>query len=113
MRIEDHPIAAAPQAAIETAENADAEEQKEKVIVRSDGTVTYVGKDMAYQLWKFGLLGRDFYYRRFAEQDSRPLWSTTAEPGAAVTPAPAFGRATMVCNVIDTRQSYLQKLLKQ
>ena len=41
------------------------EEQREKVIVRSDGTVTYVGKDMAYQLWKFGLLGRDFHYRRF------------------------------------------------
>ena len=39
------------------------EEQREKVIVRSDGTVTYVGKDMAYQFWKFGLLGRDFHYR--------------------------------------------------
>ena len=41
------------------------DEQREKVIVRSDGTVTYVGKDMAYQLWKFGLLGKDFYYRIF------------------------------------------------
>src|SRR3954468_5651029 len=119
MRIEDDateaagpPDAAQPGSPVEPGADA-ADAQKEKVIVRSDGTVTYVGKDMAYQLWKFGLLGRDFYYRRFAEQDSRPLWPTTAEPGAAVTPAPAFGRATMVCNVIDTRQSYLQKLLKQ
>jgi arginyl-tRNA synthetase len=98
----------------EKAEDAeeDAEEAKEKVIVRSDGTVTYVGKDMAYQLWKFGLLGRDFYYRIF-EDGAKPLWSTTAEPSAAESKAPYFGRAAWVCNVIDTRQSYLQKLLKQ
>jgi arginyl-tRNA synthetase len=89
------------------------DEPREKVIVRSDGTVTYVGKDMAYQLWKFGLLGRDFHYRRFGEQaGGRPLWSTTSQaPGEAG--APEFGRASWVCNVIDTRQSYLQKLVKQ
>src|SRR6185295_17593411 len=53
------------------------DEPREKVIVRSDGTVTYVGKDMAYQMWKFGLLGLDFHYRRFTEQaDGRALWST-------------------------------------
>src|SRR5262249_32600116 len=52
-----------------------------KVIVRSDGTVTYVGKDIAYQLWKFGLLGKDFYYRPFKTYaDGRTLWVTTAEP---------------------------------
>ena len=54
-------------------------EPREKVIVRSDGTVTYVGKDMAYQLWKFGLLGKDFHYRVFAERPGEPpLWSTTS-----------------------------------
>ncbi len=90
----------------------DAGEPREKVIVRSDGTVTYVGKDMAYQLWKFGLLGKDFLYRVF-EDGSPPLWSTTSDPGSAAAGAPAFGRASWVCNVIDTRQSYLQKLLKQ
>jgi len=89
-------------------------EPREKVIVRSDGTVTYVGKDMAYQLWKFGLLGRDFHYRVFAERPGEPaLWSTTSLPAAASPDPPAFGRASWVCNVIDTRQSYLQKLLKQ
>jgi arginyl-tRNA synthetase len=85
---------------------------REKVIVRSDGTVTYVGKDMAYQLWKFGLLGKDFLYRVF-EDGAPPLWSTISDPSAATAGAPLFGRASWVCNVIDTRQSYLQKLLKQ
>jgi arginyl-tRNA synthetase len=85
------------------------EEQKEKVIVRSDGTVTYVGKDMAYQMWKFGLLGKDFYYRVFEEG----LWSTSSNPAIDAPAHPAFGHASMVCNVIDTRQAYLQKLLKQ
>ncbi len=96
------------------AEGEDAEERREKVIVRSNGTVTYVGKDMAYQLWKFGLLGKDFYYRIFERPEDAPaLWSTTSDAGATDPNPPAFGGASWVCNVIDTRQSYLQKLLKQ
>ncbi len=94
----------------EDAENP--EEQREKVIVRSDGTVTYVGKDMALQMWKFGLLGRDFHYRIFDESSPAPLWSTSSDPAESAA-HPPFGHATMVCNVIDTRQAYLQKLLKQ
>ena len=90
----------------------DEEAAREKVIVRSDGTVTYVGKDIAYQFWKFGLLGRDFNYRVFSTRDDgMPLWATTSEPGEAG--APAFGKADAVYNVIDTRQAYLQKLVKQ
>ncbi|HTI39236.1 MAG TPA: arginine--tRNA ligase [Vicinamibacterales bacterium] len=90
------------------------EEQREKVIVRSDGTVTYVGKDMANQMWKFGVLGKDFCYRVFDEYAGEPpLWSTTADRTAAAASPPEFGHAATVCNVIDTRQSYLQKLLKQ
>ncbi len=86
--------------------------QREKVIVRSDGTVTYVGKDIANQFWKFGLLGEDFLYRPFATRpDGTTLWATTSVGGA--TAHPAFGRAGTVINVIDTRQAYLQKLLKQ
>ncbi len=85
-------------------------EEREKVIVRSDGTVTYVGKDIAYQLWKFGLLGRDFYYEPFAEEAGRILWISTSTP----TPGgPRFGGASKVYNVIDTRQSYLQKVVVQ
>ncbi len=116
MKIDDAPGSdrTAPESAAETTGQGDAkaEEQKEKVIVRSDGTVTYVGKDMAYQLWKFGLLGRDFHYRVFHDGPRR-LWSTSSDPAAAVADPPVFGRAAWVCNVIDTRQSYLQKLLKQ
>jgi arginyl-tRNA synthetase len=110
MRIDDESADASP--IKDAAEVNDAEEEpREKVIVRSDGTVTYVGKDMAYQLWKFGLLGKDFHYRIF-EDGSPRLWSTTSTPGPD-RGAPEFGRAAWVCNVIDTRQSYLQKLLKQ
>ena len=102
-----------PEAADEPAtENADVEaEQREKVIVRSNGTVTYVGKDIANQFWKFGLLGRDFNYRVFAPRGDRPLWATTSS--ASDPAAPPFGRASAVYNVIDSRQSYLQQLLKQ
>ena len=94
----------------------DAAESREKVIVRSDGTVTYVGKDIANQFWKFGLLGWDFHYRVFDRREGgHPVWATTSDASAAEAGggAPAFGRADVVYNVIDTRQSYLQKLLKQ
>ena len=83
---------------------------RSKVIVRSNGTVTYVGKDIAYQFWKLGVLERDFHYRPHGVQRSgHPLWSTTSGPGETAT----FGRADAVYNVIDTRQAYLQQLLKQ
>jgi arginyl-tRNA synthetase len=88
------------------------EQSREKVIVRSNGVVTYVGKDIANQFWKFGLLGHDFRYRRFAEQaDGRTLWSTTSEEGESG--APPFGHAHRIYNVIDSRQMYLQALLSQ
>ena len=86
------------------------EAEKEKVIVRSDGTVTYVGKDIAYQLWKFGLLDKDFYYEPFVQEDGRTIWITTAVPNRNLA---SFGGATKVYNVIDTRQSYLQKIVVQ
>jgi arginyl-tRNA synthetase len=117
MRIDDEPSEGAtpPEEEQPPSESDDdaAIEPREKVIVRSDGTVTYVGKDMAYQLWKFGLLGKDFHYRIFDESLQPPLWSTASTPPATKTTPPTFGGASWVCNVIDTRQSYLQKLLKQ
>jgi len=80
-----------------------------KVIVRSDGTVVYTGKDIAYQLWKFGLLGKDFYYRPLQTYaDGRVLWVTTDEPTES---GQQFGHGTRVYNVIDTRQSYLQDVV--
>ncbi|HEX9944022.1 MAG TPA: arginine--tRNA ligase [Thermoanaerobaculia bacterium] len=81
-------------------------EDPDKVIIRSDGTVTYVGKDIAYQLWKFGLLGCDFGYR-FWQQEG--VWETTQ---TGVEGHPVFGHACRVYNVIDVRQSYLQKIVR-
>jgi arginyl-tRNA synthetase len=94
------------------------QQSREKVIVRSNGVVTYVGKDIALQFWKTGLLGRDFHYRKFATRmDGAPLWATTTDATAdEKSPSdkpPHFGPAGMTYNVIDTRQTYLQKLLKQ
>jgi len=81
-----------------------------KVIVRSNGTVTYVGKDIAYQLWKFGLLGKDFYYKPWTTYpNGHQVWVTTDQP--ATESAPPFGRASLVFNVIDSRQSYLQDVV--
>jgi arginyl-tRNA synthetase len=98
---------AAPEAA-STEENP--EEAEAKIIVRSNGTVTYVGKDIAYHLWKFGLLGRDFHYQVFEDALGGPEpWSTTS--GAGVSNAPAFGHADEVYNVIDDRQAYPQRVV--
>jgi len=88
----------------------DAGEEDSKVIVRSNGTVTYVGKDIAYQLWKFGLLGKDFHYRKWMTYpDGHVVWSSTDQPQEA--DAPAFGQGKSVYNVIDSRQSYLQDVV--
>ena len=87
-------------------------EKIEKIIVRSNGTITYVGKDIAYNLWKFDLLGRDFYYRPFhAYADGHPVFMTASAP--APRPPREFGGGRRVYNVIDVRQSYLQNLIAQ
>ena len=86
------------------------EEAEAKIIVRSNGTVTYVGKDIAHHLWKFGLLDRDFHYRRFHKHpDGHEAWVTSSDrddPGA-----PQFGHAHDVFNVIDSRQAYPQQVV--
>jgi len=99
------------------AEEASDEESREsdvKIIVRSNGTVTYVGKDIAYHLWKFGLLGRDFGYERFyTYPGGHQLWRTTTDVDSedSRSGAPSFGRASAAYAVIDTRQSYLQRVV--
>ena len=83
---------------------------EDKIIVRSNGTVTYTGKDIAYQLWKLGRLDRDFRYRRYREEDGHTLWTTTS--GEGEEGAPVFGHANQVFNVIDVGQSYPQRVVK-
>ncbi len=90
------------------------DESAAKVIVRSNGTVTYVGKDIAYQLWKFGLLaGKDFHYAPLRRYPSgRQAWVSSTDAGEDDAAAPAFGAAGAVYNVIDVRQAYLQDVVR-
>jgi arginyl-tRNA synthetase len=91
----------------DTEEDAAAEDVK--IIVRSNGTVTYVGKDIAYHMWKFGLLGKDFCYAPFYRYpDGKTIWHTGKD---SQPDAPEFGRASEAYAVIDTRQSYLQNIV--
>jgi arginyl-tRNA synthetase len=83
-------------------EDNGAVDEDAKVIVRSNGTVTYVGKDIAYHLWKFGLLGRDFGYAPFFAYNDHMCWIST-EKGEANHPD--FGGAQAIYNVIDSRQA--------
>jgi arginyl-tRNA synthetase len=98
----------------ESTEGTEEEENtQDKIIVRSNGTVTYVGKDIAYQLWKFGLLGKDFHYAKWPKApEGEEVWATTS--GENDPKAPPFGApAKKVYNVIDARQAYLQDVVAQ
>ena len=130
--------------------------EADKILVRSNGTVTYTGKDIAYQMWKLGILGMDFYYKPFHKYaDGKIVWVTTSQRSADTpvrtdafsaserTPvadlsggpnatsgsasslagetgdsdisvrAPSFGHGDVVYNVIDSRQSYPQEVVKK
>jgi arginyl-tRNA synthetase len=97
------------------------EHESDKIIVRSNGTVTYTGKDIAYQLWKLGQLGLDFNYKPFRAYpgvypNGHETWVTTTEPNAAAqpeVPRPNFGGGAIVYNVIDSRQSYPQEIVRK
>lgn len=89
------------------------EHDADKILVRSNGTVTYTGKDIAYQMWKLGLLDLDFYYNLFHQYtDGKEVWITTAEDLQSAN-VPEFGANETVYNVIDSRQSYPQEVVKK
>jgi len=88
------------------------EHETDKILVRTNGTVTYTGKDIAYQMWKLGILGLDFNYRLFREyDDGRHVWMTTTDVSAA--DHPTFGHGETIYNVIDSRQSYPQDIVRK
>jgi arginyl-tRNA synthetase len=90
----------------EDAESVEIKEEDQKVIVRSNGTVGYVGKDIAYHMWKFGLLGRDFGYRKFYRYpNAHDCWISTTD---GEKDHPHFGDVAEIYNVIDTRQAEAQ-----
>lgn len=105
------------------------EHEPDKVIVRSNGTITYTGKDIAYQLWKLGKLDANFYFRPFRTYpNGHTLWVTTGESQTDASDsrtvqssetvgqsqnAPQFGGGSLVYNVIDSRQSYTQDVVRR
>ena len=90
------------------------EHEADKILVRSNGTVTYTGKDIAYQMWKLGILGLDFYYRPFyTYPDGKTAWVTTADVSQNVDHEHEFGHGDTIYNVIDSRQSYPQEIVKK
>jgi arginyl-tRNA synthetase len=91
----------------------DREHEADKVIVRSNGTVTYTGKDIAFHLWKLGQIPLDFYYKPFRSYPSgRTAWITTSNPEENDPNHPAFGSGSVYFNVIDASQSYPQHYVK-
>src|SRR6266508_1317366 len=92
----------------------DEEYDPDKIIVRSNGTVVYTGKDIAYHLWKLGKLGLDFHYKPLRrDHRGREVWITTSDESEAVADHPPFGAGTAYLNVIDVGQSYLQANVKK
>jgi arginyl-tRNA synthetase len=98
---------------METHEGSE-EFEADKVIVRSNGTITYTGKDIAYQLWKLGQVDLNFFFKPFrTEPDGHAVWTTTSNGDEAKDDAPHFGAGATVYNVIDSRQSYPQEVVKR
>jgi arginyl-tRNA synthetase len=91
---------------------ADTDDDETKVLVKSDGIATYTAKDIAYQLWKFGLLGLDFEYQPWSGAEAGGPTTTAAHAGSAAVPV-GFGHAQRVVNVIDARQAYPQTVVQR
>jgi arginyl-tRNA synthetase len=93
------------------------EEEEDKVLVRSDGTATYIAKDIPYAAWKLGLVEDPFYYQEYAKQwDGSTLYATTLADGGSSSKSAAdrkFNGAERVITIIDSRQSRLQRIISQ
>jgi arginyl-tRNA synthetase len=88
------------------------ENEEEKVIVRSDGTATYIAKDIPYAAWKLGLVEDPFFYHKFADQwDESILWATTLNVNAGNLGHPTFNSGEKVITIIDSRQARLQRII--
>ncbi|MBI4090416.1 MAG: arginine--tRNA ligase [Candidatus Komeilibacteria bacterium] len=90
-------------------EQVDDEHSPDKILVKTDGTITYTGKDIAYHLWKFNLLGKDFLYSDWKKAPQETKLATTSKEG---TKSSKYGHADRVYNVIDVRQSYPQAMVQ-
>ena len=86
------------------------DKEEDKVIVRSNGTATYIAKDIPYAAWKLGLLEDPFNYEKYSieQPDSRVLWQTTLNQS---NPISKNFTGEKVVTVIDSRQARLQKII--
>ena len=95
------------------ADTGETDHELDKVIVRSNGTVTYTGKDISFHLWKLGQLDIDFYYKKFhTYSDQHVAWVTSSDPAENDSSHPSFGNAAAYFNVIDIGQAYPQHYVK-
>ena len=84
----------------------------DKVVVRSDGTATYIAKDIPFALWKLGLIPDYSNYYKFANQwDNSVIWATTLVTDSYSGDHPKFNSAELAVTIIDSRQSKLQDLV--
>jgi arginyl-tRNA synthetase len=91
-----------------------AEGEEDKVVVRSDGTATYVAKDIPYAAWKLGLVPDPFGYEKYARQwDDTIVYATTLAPGTAASKTDSFKGGDRVITIIDSRQARLQRIISQ
>ncbi|MEE8132912.1 MAG: arginine--tRNA ligase [Nitrososphaerales archaeon] len=87
-------------------------EGDEKVLLRSDGTATYIAKDIPYAAWKIGLVEDPFTYYKYTMQfDNTTLLATKLN--ASKGPNPGFHAADLAITVIDARQSRLQNIISK
>ena len=90
-------------------------EEEDKVLVRSDGTATYIAKDIPYAAWKLGLVEDPFYYQEYTKQwDGSTLYATTLADGSnSKSIGKKFNGGQRVITIIDSRQSRLQRIISQ
>ncbi|HKA19872.1 MAG TPA: arginine--tRNA ligase [Blastocatellia bacterium] len=99
--------------ATDESDTGETEHELDKVIVRSNGTVTYTGKDISFHLWKLGQLDIDFYYKKFhSYPDQHVAWVTSSDPTENDSSHPSFGNGAAYFNVIDIGQAYPQHYVK-
>ncbi len=88
--------------------------EEDKVLVRSDGTATYIAKDIPYAAWKLGLVEDPFYYQEYTKQwDGSTLYATTVDDGSSRSGDKKFNGGDRVITIIDSRQSRLQRIISQ
>ncbi len=86
------------------------DDEKDKVLIRSSGTATYIAKDISYAAWKMGLVEDPFRYVQYDvhQPDTKTLWKSVLKDGKQIN----FS-GNKVLTVIDSRQARLQNIISE